>query len=193
MKLKNMIPGRSRTLLLSLAAGTVVLLVAGCSGDRYNRSAGQYIDDKSTTARVVSSLRDNSEYKFEDVSVMTYGSAVQLSGFVNTADQKSKAGEIAKRVEGVKTVENNITLKDKPERTTGEAVDDKSLASRVNTALKENAEYRFEGVNVATYRGTVQLSGYVSSAEQKARAADLTKEVNGVKDVVNNISVKEQL
>lgn len=193
MKLKNKIHVRSLAVLVSLAASTAVLLVAGCAGDRYNRSTGEYVDDKSITSRVNGALGDNPEYKFEDVKVSTFRGNVQLSGFVNTSDQKNKAGDLAKSVQGVKAVENNITLKDKSERTAGETVDDKSLTSRVNTALKGNDEYKFEDVNVTTYRGNVQLSGYVNTADQKSRAGALTKSIDGVKEVVNNISVKDRL
>jgi hyperosmotically inducible periplasmic protein len=47
------------------------------------------------------------------VNVIACKGTVQLSGFVNTADQKTKAGEIARQVQGVQDVVNNITVKDK--------------------------------------------------------------------------------
>ncbi len=52
------------------------------------------------------------EYKYEGVVVKTFKGTVQLSGFVDTSAQKSKAASIAKGVEGVKELENNITVKD---------------------------------------------------------------------------------
>ena len=97
-------------LALPLAAAVGL---TGCAGDRYERSTGEYIDDKSVSSRVRSALGDNEEYKFGDVQVTAFRGTVQLSGFVNTADQKKRAGEIATRVQGVKRVENNITVKDK--------------------------------------------------------------------------------
>lgn len=87
--------------------------LTGCAGNRYDRSTGEYIDDKSLNSRVRTALSDNPEYKFGDVQVTSFRGTVQLSGFVNMADQKSKAGDIAKHVQGVKGVENNITVKDK--------------------------------------------------------------------------------
>jgi len=44
--------------------------------------------------------------------VETFKSTVQLSGFVNTRDQKNRAGDIARKVKGVNDVENNITVKE---------------------------------------------------------------------------------
>jgi len=104
-------------LCLALCVGLPLVAVvggAGCAaGSRYERSTGEYIDDKGLNSRVRSALAENPEYKFGDVQVTSFRGTVQLSGFVNTADQKKKAGEIAQTVAGVKGVENNITVKDK--------------------------------------------------------------------------------
>ncbi len=50
-------------------------------------------------------------YKLNSVEVKAYRGVIQLSGFVDNRDQRRKAGEIAQSVEGVRDVENNITLK----------------------------------------------------------------------------------
>ena len=62
-------------------------------------------------SKVQDALEESPVYKFDEVRVMTYGGVVQLSGFVNTQDQKAKAAELARRVEGVHEVINNISLK----------------------------------------------------------------------------------
>jgi hyperosmotically inducible protein len=61
--------------------------------------------------QVRDALSDNPEYKFSDVNVDVYRGTCQLSGFVDSSDQKSKAGEIAKNIQGVSTVDNNITVR----------------------------------------------------------------------------------
>ena len=76
------------------------------------------------------------------------------------------------------------------QRTTGEYIDDTIITSRVATALAQNPEYKFEDVIVASHQGTVQLSGFVPTGDQKGRAEEITEKVPGVKDVENNISVK---
>ena len=86
--------------------------ITGCAGNQYDRSTGEYIDDKSLAVRVHSALSDNPDYKFNDVNVNIFRGTVQLSGFVNSSDQKSKAADIARGVQGVKDVENNITVKE---------------------------------------------------------------------------------
>ncbi|HWC60416.1 MAG TPA: BON domain-containing protein [Verrucomicrobiae bacterium] len=90
----------------------VSMLASGCAGDRYHESTGEGIDDTSTTARVKKALHSDPQYKFEDVKVSTFKGTVQLSGFADSRDAKNRAGEIAKGVEGVKDLENNITVKD---------------------------------------------------------------------------------
>ena len=62
---------------------------------------------------------------------------------------------------------------------------------RVKSALSNDAEYKYEGVEVTVFKGTVQLSGFVDTSAQKSRAGDLAKEVKGVKDLENNITVKQ--
>jgi hyperosmotically inducible periplasmic protein len=103
------------TLNLALCLGLIttagVVTTTGCAGNKYDRSTGQYIDDKSLGARVNHALNENPEYKYDDVHVNVFRGTVQLSGFVNTSDQKSKAEDIAKQVQGVEKVVNNITVK----------------------------------------------------------------------------------
>ena len=51
--------------------------------------------------------------------------------------------------------------------------------------------YKYPDVKVTTFKGTVQLSGFVDTHAQKSQAGTLAKNAAGVKSVVNNISVKE--
>ncbi len=97
------------TSLMPLSVG---LLSTGCAGDRYHESTGESIDDTSTTARVKNALHADSQYKFDDVKVTTFKGTVQLSGFANSHDAKSRAAELAKNVDGVKDLQNNITVKE---------------------------------------------------------------------------------
>jgi hyperosmotically inducible protein len=97
---------------LSLTGATAMVSLCGCAGNRYEQSTGEHIDDKATSMRVKRALEDDSQYRYPDVQVQTFKGTTQLSGFVNTGDQKSRAAEIAKNVEGVKDVENNISVKE---------------------------------------------------------------------------------
>lgn len=78
---------------------------------------------------------------------------------------------------------------DRYHESTGESIDDTGTTARVKEAL-HNSAYNYPDVKVTTFKGTVQLSGFVDNSEQKRQAADLARNVAGVKEVDNNISVK---
>ena len=179
---------------LSVTSVAFVTSFTGCvAGDPYHRSTGEYIDDKSMVSRVKDALGANAEYKFEGVQVAAFKGKVQLSGFVNSYAQKYAASSIAQKVHGVRDVQDNITVKSDQHRSLGEFIDDKALTSRVNRALGDSGDYKFGEVNVLSLQGTVQLSGFVNTVDQKAMAGSIASQVPGVQKVVNNITVKDKL
>ena len=103
--------------LLIAALGTVVLGAAACSTSSEPASAkgettGQYIDDATVTAKVKTAIASNVGVRAaSNVNVETYQGKVQLSGFADSSDQASQAAEAAKKVSGVRTVENDIRVK----------------------------------------------------------------------------------
>ncbi len=96
--------------LLTLGAG-VATLSSGCAGTATRESTGEYIDDATITTKVKAAFVKDPVVKAIDVKVDTFKGTVQLSGFVDTADEKSRAGQLAAGVTGVNSVKNNITLK----------------------------------------------------------------------------------
>jgi hyperosmotically inducible periplasmic protein len=76
-------------------------------------------------------------------------------------------------------------------RSTAETGSDAALTTKVKTAIASDAGIgSASAINVQTYRGTVQLSGFVDSPEKIQRAADAARKVEGVRTVENNIKVK---
>ena len=89
------------------------------------RSEGRVQDDKNITKRVEERLKEEPVYKFGTVDVKTYGGLVQLSGFVDTEDQKRRAEDIARKVPGTTQVMNALVIKPGSTSTsTGQAVGD---------------------------------------------------------------------
>lgn len=84
---------------------------AGCSATATRQSTGEYIDDTALTAKVKTALITDETVKAFDVQVETFRGAVQLSGFVDSATQRSRAEQVARGVAGVSNVVNNIQLK----------------------------------------------------------------------------------
>jgi osmotically-inducible protein OsmY len=75
-------------------------------------------------------------------------------------------------------------------RTTGTYIDDRKVASRVKGALNDAPVYKFPNVDVSSFNGTVQLNGFVATPDQKQQAAQIASRVEGVKQLVNNITVQ---
>lgn len=90
---------------------SIVGIAPGCAGDRHHQSTGEYIDDSTITSKVKAALLADKGVSGLAVKVKTYKGVVQLSGFVDTADQKSRAGEITRGINGVQAVKNDITVK----------------------------------------------------------------------------------
>jgi hyperosmotically inducible protein len=108
MKMIRMSLRLASCVVLSVSAASLT----GCGGGaRYERSAGEYVDDKIVVSRVAAALANDPEYKYEDVIVTSHQGMVQLSGFVAAGDQKGKAEAIADKVPGVKDVDNKITVR----------------------------------------------------------------------------------
>ncbi len=80
---------------------------------------------------------------------------------------------------------------DRYHESTGEDIDDTAITARVKSALGSDAQFKYDDVHVTTFKGTVQLSGFVASADAKHRAEDLAKNVSGVRQVDNSIAMKE--
>src|SRR5512141_1284235 len=75
-------------------------------------------------------------------------------------------------------------------RTTGQALDDRRLASDVKKSLAKDPLYKFDAVDVKTFNGVVQLVGFANSEEQKRRAGEITQQIPGVARVENDIALK---
>lgn len=95
--------------LLSILLVTTTL--AGCAGSATQESTGEYIDDTWITARVKAALVADPVAKARDVKVETFKGAVQLSGFVDSRETMNQAINVALSIDGVRTVENNMTIK----------------------------------------------------------------------------------
>ena len=101
-------PLRIITILVCFALMTAPLAYAATQN---HESTGQYVDDSVITTRVKTAILEESTLKMFQINVKTYQGVVQLSGFVDSAQSVSKAGEVARRVENVKSVENDLLLK----------------------------------------------------------------------------------
>ena len=73
---------------------------------------------------------------------------------------------------------------------TGEYVDDSTITTKVKALLAEDDFLKSFQIGVETYKGRVQLSGFVNSQHAVDKAGEITRSVKGVKSVKNNLIVK---
>lgn len=98
---------RFYTVCLSLT----LALVVGCASTRTQESTGQYFDDTAITTKVKSAVFSEPTLKSAEINVETFKGVVQLSGFVSSQAQINKAVELAREVNGVKSVRNDMRIK----------------------------------------------------------------------------------
>jgi len=75
-------------------------------------------------------------------------------------------------------------------KTAGENIDDASITAAVKTKLAAEKVATLTKIDVDTNRGTVYLTGNVENQAMKLRAADLARQVKGVREVVNNLKIQ---
>jgi len=98
-----------RFFAVSIAAS--MLFAIGCASTAKQESTGEYIDDATITTKVKTAIFNEPTLKVAQINVDTYKSVVQLSGFVNSSADMSKAVSVARSVSGVASVKNDIQLK----------------------------------------------------------------------------------
>ncbi|MDY0212695.1 MAG: BON domain-containing protein [Desulfuromonadaceae bacterium] len=83
----------------------------GCAASHKKESTGEYIDDSVITAKVKTAIFSEPTLKTLQITVVTFKGDVQLSGFVDSAQSAEKAGEVARGVNGVVSVKNDLVVK----------------------------------------------------------------------------------
>ena len=94
-----------------LANLALVAALMGCAATPRHESTGEYVDDSVITTKVKAAIFEESSLKSMQINVKTYQGTVQLSGFVDSAQSVAKAGEVARGVKAVTTVNNNLLVK----------------------------------------------------------------------------------
>jgi osmotically-inducible protein OsmY len=85
--------------------------MAACAGSSTSESTGEYVDDSVISNKVRADIVGDKALSLFQIDVETFKGTVQLSGFVDTAATKARAGEVAAGVRGVKRVQNNLIVK----------------------------------------------------------------------------------
>lgn len=184
-------------LLSTTLAGVMTLSMVACNKPADTTgmpapsiTAGTELDDSVVTTRVKTALLDNVDIKSFDLKVETRKGEVMLSGFVDNQAQIDMAVASTRNVEGVKGVDNKITLK-QGVASIGNKLDDSVITTKIKTALLADASIKSLDIMVVTRKGEVQLSGFVNNQGQIDRATDVAKGIEGVTKVSSDMSIKK--
>ena len=94
-----------------LLATLMATAVVGCTSTPTQESTGQAIDDGVVTAKVKAKLLEDPVTKAHQISVETFKGTVQLSGFVESDHARSRALQLARDVDGVKSVKDALEVR----------------------------------------------------------------------------------
>jgi osmotically-inducible protein OsmY len=140
----------------------------------------------------------NSHLNGFTIDTDVHNGAVHLTGKVENSIDRDLAGELAKGVDGVTSVQNDLVIDSKVARTTTKAgersfsgrVADATTTAEVKSKLLSNSNTHGMKIDVDTRGDVVTLSGTVASAEEKQLAEQLARNTRDVKDVNNKLAVR---
>lgn len=177
---KRTLPRLAGTLLLGAALG-----LSGCStitgSSGYGTRTSYAIEQDTQTARALwDSIRTDESLDGTHINVDVYNGFVLLTGQVGSDAQKSRAGELAKNLRGVRHLRNELSVG--PNSSTQQRLQDTWITSRVKTRLTASNHIDSDRVRVLTENGTVYLMGLVrySEADYLVRLVSQTSGVDRI-------------
>jgi hyperosmotically inducible protein len=149
--------------------------------------------DSWLTAKTKISLMTAEDVGGFAIDVDTYDGVVTLHGKVTTAQEKSRAAELAKSVNGVKDVRNLLQVVPETDREATK-VSDAQLKDRVSTVIERDAALDDSSVKVASVnKGVVLLSGEAKTISDHLRALEDARAVQGVQRVASEVKSPDKL
>jgi hyperosmotically inducible protein len=139
--------------------------------------------DSWITAKAKIALYADDRVSGSDINVDTQNGTVTLRGKVATAD------EVAKTVDGVAAVRNELQVVPAAERKAVNA-EDKDLKNAIQKRIKQDARLKGADIDVQVDRGVVTLMGDVKDVGARARASEVARAVPGVRSVKNELREK---
>lgn len=185
-----------QTMMVALVAGLMAVapLTAGAQ-DKTDKAVDKTksvtqdakvaVTDSWVTSKTKIALFADDRVKGSEVKVETKDGVVHLRGKVDSAEAKAAADSIAKGIDGVKSVKNDLQVVSPGAR---KAVDakDADIAKAVETRVKRESDLK--KVDVRADSGVVTLTGEVPTITASAKASEMARGVNGVRSVKNELT-----
>jgi hyperosmotically inducible periplasmic protein len=149
------------------------------------------INDSWLTTKAKIALFADARAKGSEINVETAQGAVMIRGKVDTDAAKQAAEGIAKGIDGVKSVKNELQVVAPATRAAVEEKDE-AITTRVKEQIAKDSSLMKAGIHTQTNAGVVSLSGEVQDVMTSAQASWIAWQVPGVKAVKNDLTVKEK-
>lgn len=179
--------------MLTIGAAVVLggVLTAGAMYAMGKAEEKMPVNDAQLTAKARIALFADARIKGSEIMVESTHGAMMIHGKVDSDAAKQAAEGIAKGIEGVTSVKNDLQVVAPAKH---EAINDKdeAITTRVNEQIANNADLKKAGIRAQTNAGVVSLSGEVQDLTTSAQASWIAWQVHGVKSVKNDLTVKEK-
>jgi hyperosmotically inducible periplasmic protein len=179
--------------VLTLCTALVIggLLLTGSADARGKAEEKTPMTDTWLTAKTKIALFADARVKGSEINVETAQGAVMIRGKVDSEAAKAAAEGIAKRIDGVKSVKNELQVVAPSKR---EATDnkDEAITARVKEQIAKESSLMHASIQTRTNAGVVSLSGEVQDLNASAQASFTAWQVPGVKAVQNDLTIKEK-
>ena len=185
-----------QTMMVALVAGLMAVapLTAGAQ-DKTDKAVDKTksvtqdakvaVTDSWVTSKTKIALFADDRVKGSEVKVETKDGVVHLRGKVDSAEAKAAADSIAKGIDGVKSVKNDLQVVSPGARKAVEAKD-ADIAKAVESRVKRESDLK--KVDVRADSGVVTLTGEVPTITASAKASEVARGVNGVRSVKNELT-----
>lgn len=179
---------------IGVATSLGLCLVANAAGSEtgptaHSDSVGAAISDSAITTKVKATYLGNERLKGSHIKVTTTNGVVTLTGSATGSDAKDAAEELAKGVDGVKSVDDELTTASstgsvhKAVAKTERVGSDSWITTKVKSEIMADSISKGFKVSVKTVNGVVMLSGVLPNDDAVAHVKDLAGKVEGVKSV----------
>jgi hyperosmotically inducible protein len=187
---------KQQTLMMALVAGLVAVapLTAGAQ-DKTDKAVDKTkevakdtkvaVTDSWLTSKTKIALFSDDRVKGSQVKVETKDGVVFLRGKVDSAEAKAAAESVAKGIDGVKSVKNDLQVVSPGARKAVEAKD-ADIAKAVESRVRRESDLK--KVDVRADSGVVTLTGEVPTISASAKASEVARGVNGVRSVKNELT-----
>tara|TARA_A100000164_G_scaffold267997_1_gene239814 strand:- start:2251 stop:2841 length:591 start_codon:yes stop_codon:yes gene_type:complete len=170
-----------------VATGVATKAVTVSNSDR---SIGEFVDDVLIKTVLKNSYFDQSEKIFFNVDVEVSQGRVLLTGTVDNIDLRIEATRIAWGVKGVQTVINEIQISESDSILN--FADDLVISTKVMAKIMLDEDVNSLNYNIETVNKIVYIIGISGSSDEKQKVIDLSKEVFGVEEVVDYITINSE-